>query len=196
MVDLERLDKRKFPLSYGTRRFRLVLCDSRYAEQGVQLRNDPRLNEFIHHDLLTLEAQEAFLDRELDRPDTFNFAILIEGLFAGLTSLAVRDGTAEYGRFIMPQGKIQRFAPAATLSVLSFGFEVLGVHEVYCRILRENQRGRRFHECMGWIPAPRHGREVDFHGERRTLAAYSVSVEACPGIFKKHRELLSELMVD
>ena len=193
MVDLDCIEKPKFPLSYGTGRFRLELCDSRYTQQIVDLRNDPRLNEFIHHDPLNVEAQERFLDAELDRRDGFNFAILVDGCFAGTTALMnVRSGTAEYGRFVMSEGPLRRFAPAATLGCLSFGFEILGLEEVYCRIIRENQRVRQFHERMGWNRASRYGREVPFHGARRVLVGYSVNVSAWPDMFERHRAILME----
>ena len=67
MVELAKLHKRKLPFSYGTRRCRLVLGDSRYTREVVALRNDERLNRFIHHDELTPELHEKFLEKELER---------------------------------------------------------------------------------------------------------------------------------
>ena len=88
MVDLDRIETRKLPLSYGTERCRLVLNDSRYTEGVLALRKDPKLNRYIHDDNpLTAEIHDRFLSVQLERRDSFNFAILVDGDFAGTVAL-------------------------------------------------------------------------------------------------------------
>jgi RimJ/RimL family protein N-acetyltransferase len=198
MIDLERLHKRKLPLSYGTERLRLVLGDSRYTQQVVELRNDPNLNEWIHHDPLTPQAHDQFLDRELDRCDALNFAILIERKFAGIGGLYDIEGTtAEYGRLVLrDEGRVRRHSVVVTTLFLSFGFEVLGRDLIYCRMLDRNALVLGYAQKMGWKPEPRYDREVDFHGEHMKQLGYSVSASDWPAFFEAHRELLSEIVPD
>lgn len=195
MVDLAKLHKRKLPLSYGTRRFRLVLGDSRYAQDVIALRNDQRLNRFIHHEELTLASQERFIDAALDRTDALNFVALAGDEFAGAAGLyGVADGVGEYGRFIMPEGELRRFAPAVTLLIASFGFEVLGLREIYCRILEQNTGVLRFHEQGGWKRHVGRSQDVVFGGEETRLVAMSMTAEDWPAVFETHRDFLRALI--
>jgi RimJ/RimL family protein N-acetyltransferase len=197
MVDLAKLQKRKLPFSYGTRRCRLVLSDSRYTREVVAMRNDQRLNRFIHHDELTPELHERFLEAELERSDAFNFVVLADDSFAGTVGLyAIGDETAEYGRFVMPEGGVRRLAPAVTLLCCSFGFEVLGLREIYCRILERNERVLRFHDRMGWKRDARHNEDVVFYGEQMGLVGFSLSLADWPGVFEAHSQLLSAVLAE
>ncbi|NND75970.1 MAG: GNAT family N-acetyltransferase [Ilumatobacter sp.] len=196
MIDLERLDTRKLPLSYGTERLRLTLNDSRYTEQVVKIRNDPRLNEWIHHDPLTPEAHDQFLQRELERRDALNFAILVDNEFAGVCSLRdIRGTTAEWARLVMPDRvEVRKYAVTVGVLFLSLGYEVLGRASMYCRILEGNRRTRRYVEKIGWRPDPGYDSEIPFDGERRKLLGYSLSSAEWPEIFAAHRDLLAGIV--
>lgn len=191
MVDLDRIETRKLPLSYGTQRCRLALNDSRYTEGVVALRNDPKLNRYIHHDPLTAEMHDRWLSAQLERWDSLNFAILVDGDFVGTVALyAITPETAEYGRLVIKEGQARAFAPVAVLLFLSFGFEIVGLPEIHCRILEGNERTVRFHDRMGWKRDPRYDGEVDFHGEKTRFVGFSISAEEWPGVFEAHRDLL------
>lgn len=196
MADLARIDTYKMQMSYGSQRCRLVLNDSRYTHDVVALRNDAKLNRYIHHELLTEEMHDRWLSAQLGRRDALNFAILVRGAFAGTLSLynITRD-TAEFGRFILRDGIARVYAPVASLLATSFGFEILGLPELHSKVLEDNQRALSFIERIGWRRDSRYDEQVTFHGERTRVIGHSLSADAWPAVFDQDRDLLTRLLV-
>ena len=196
LVDLSRLDTRKLPLSYGTERCRIVLNDSRYTEELLALRNDESLNRFLHHELLTPETHDRWLRQQLDRRDVLNFAALVEGEFAGAAALYdIKGDCAEYGRLVMKPGSVRAWAPAVSFLSHSFGFEVIGLTIVYCRILEGNARTLRYAVKVGYRRDPAYDQEVVFHGEKARLLGFSQSCDDWPEVFEANRDLLQRLLL-
>lgn len=81
------------------------------------------------------------------------------------------------------------FAPVAVLLFLSFGFKIVELPEIYCRVLEGNERALRFCERMGWKRDPRYGREMIFHREKARHIGFSFPADEWPGIFEAHRNL-------
>lgn len=194
MVDLSRLETRKMPLSYGSERCRIVLNDSRYTEELVALRNDPRLNRFIHHDWLTPEKHDAWLCNQLDGRKDFNFAILVDGEFAGAIALYhISGGAAEYGRFIMKEGPVRAYAFVATLLVASFGFEIIGLDLIYGQALEGNKHIHKHLAKNGYRRDPRYDQDIEFDGEKTKLLGFSLSYDEWPAVFAANRNTLMML---
>lgn len=146
----------RMPLRYGSEMCCLVASESRYTEDVVSLRNNPAVNQFIHHDHLTAEAHERWLKGECMRRDSLNFVILIKGRFAGTASLYHIDAgkSCEYGRMVMPLDNRRIYAVAVEFLCLSLAFDFLQVREVRCTVASENTSVLDFHLRNGWKRAP------------------------------------------
>lgn len=140
------------PIRYGSDACCLISVDARYASETVRLRNDLRVNRFIHASALTEEAHLEWLAAQALRRDAFNFVILVNGKFAGTASLydVVHGENAQFGRFVMPDDGRRTFAIAAEFLCLSFAFDVLRLREVWCRVAAENSSTQSFHLRNGW----------------------------------------------
>jgi RimJ/RimL family protein N-acetyltransferase len=194
LVDLSLLDTRTMPLAYGTERCQLVLNDSRYTEELVTLRNDEGLNRYIHHEPLTAAGHDRWLRQQLERRDALNFAVLVEGKFAGAASLydITRD-SAEYGRLIMNRGSVREYSTAVSLLAHSFGFEIIALKSIYCRILEGNERTHRHALKVGYRRDSTYDQEVTFDGEETRLLGFSQSSEDWLGVFEANLDLLRRL---
>lgn len=156
MHDSSGYDEMNLPLRsrirYGSDACCLISADARYASETVRLRNDPRVNRFIHASELTEEAHLEWLAMQASRRDAFNFVILVNGKFAGTASLyeVVPGDKAQFGRFVMPEDGRRTFAIAAEFLCLSFAFDVLSLRAVWCRVAAENTSTVEFHLRNGW----------------------------------------------
>jgi RimJ/RimL family protein N-acetyltransferase len=194
LVDLLRLDARKMPLSYGTPRCQLVLNDSRYTEDLVALRNDEDLNRYIHHEPLTAAGHDRWLRQQLERRDALNFAVLVDGEFAGAASLyGITRDSAEYGRLIMNRGSVRSYSAAVSLLAHSFGFEIIALRSIYCRILEGNERTQRYALKVGYRRDATYDQKVTFDGEETLLLGFSQSSEDWPDVFEANRDVLRRL---
>lgn len=185
----------RMPLRYGSEACCLVVCESRYTPEIVALRNDPLVNRFIHHDLLTEESHERWLRGESMRRDSLNFVILVAGRFAGTASLyeILPGQSCQYGRMVMPLDDRRIYAVAAEFLSLSFGFEVLQLQEIHCTVAKENSAGLGFHLRNGW----RRQRELDgftrINGSEIAEVGLSMGVDDWPPALENNRDLLRRL---
>ena len=133
-------------------RYRLRPIELSDAALIVELRGDPERTRFLHPILLTIPAQQAYLERYFESPGDYYFVIerredaASEGLIA-LYNIDAQTRAAEVGRWILRPG-----SPAAVETILlayRVAFEILGVDEVYCRTLTENKRALSFQDSCG-----------------------------------------------
>jgi len=116
----------------------------------VGLRTDPELGRYINPTSPNVADQEAWIARYLERPHDYYF--IVEDLRAGAPVGAVgvydvNDGRAEWGRWL-----IARTSPAAVESALltyRAGLDVLGLEQVYCRTIADNDKVVSFHDSSG-----------------------------------------------
>jgi RimJ/RimL family protein N-acetyltransferase len=193
---LDRLDGLKMPLSYGSDACRLVLADERFSKDIVALRNNPRVNAFIHRGGLTEEAHNRWLARQMERRDALNFVILVRGRFAGTVSLYdISPGKdCEYGRLVMPDNTARIFALAVEFLCLSLAFEILGMRSVHCRVARPNAAVYGFHRANGWQDDASYDEDITVaEGEVIPHAGLSIALDDWPTAFARAKRLLQRL---
>lgn len=192
---LESCSVPRMPLRYGTEACCIVLSDSTYTRDIVALRNDPAVNRFIHHELLSQEEHEKWLMREAERRNSLNFVALVNGCFSGTASLYDIEplGKCQYGRVVMPNDGRRIFAVAVEFLCLSFAFEVLQVQEAYCRVIRENQDVHRFHLRNGWRPESRYDGQLRLGCEEFSELGMKMGIDDWTLAMDKNRSLLRRL---
>jgi len=192
---LEQVETRRMPLHYGSGSCCLTLCDSRYTAEIVGLRNNPEINQFIHHDHLTPEAHERWLRGESMRRDSLNFVILVAGRFCGTASLyeIVSGAKCEFGRMVMPNDDRRIYAVAAEFLCLSFAFEVLQLSEVYCTVASQNALVYEFHIRNGWKLDSRYDSFTRINGSETAEIGLSINYEEWLRAMENNREVLRRL---
>ena len=192
---LESTETNRMPLRYGTDACSLVLSDSRYTQNIVNLRNNPEVNRYIRHDHLTPDAHERWLRGESMRRDSLNFVILVAGCFAGTASLykIVAGSSCEFGRIAMPNDDRRVYAVAAEFLCLSFAFEVLQVREVHCTVVAENKSALGFYLRSGWKQDTRYDGFAKIDGYELSEVGLSMNLEGWAKALQNNRDVLRRL---
>ena len=109
----------------------------------VELRTNPERNRFIHVTPADVQKQEAWLQEYFERSNDYYFVVenkesgRIEGT-VGIYDLDLRDGAAEWGRWVMRPGS-RAGIPSMTLT-FDFAFDQLGVKSLRSYTAVENER--------------------------------------------------------
>jgi RimJ/RimL family protein N-acetyltransferase len=121
------------------------------AADIIQLRNNPEINRFLSSQTTTtLEQQMAWIKQNRAKKDNIYFKIidLKTKAFKGTISLySIENDKAEFGRFIATN-------PIAAIEseflLLKYGFEHLGLNEIYCCTVKENTKVWNQHTKFGF----------------------------------------------
>lgn len=137
----------------------------------LALRNNPKLNRYLHHTSACLANQLAWQHAYYSRPGDYYFVIErhADGTPQGLISIYDIDavlGSGEWGRWILKPGSLAAIESAWL--IYRCAFECLGLREVYSRTVADNASVVSFHDSCG-IPnrklLPQHfevdGRRLD-----------------------------------
>lgn len=132
--------------------FRLRPVSDDDAEFIVNLRRDAVLGRFLHQTSESIERQLVWLAEYYDRSDDWYFVIerrsdkAREGMIS-LYDLDVRQGAAEWGRWILRRGSLS--AVESALLIYRFAFSNLRLNEVFCRTIAANEAVVSFHDSCG-----------------------------------------------
>ena len=110
---------------------------------------DAERNRFINKISSDLESQEGWINKYLDRDNDYYF--VVENLFSGKSEgligvYDIENGRGEWGRWV-----IERSSLAAIESVdliFKAAFDYIGLSEVYCRTIADNQAVVSFHDSL------------------------------------------------
>lgn len=183
---LSDLELPKFPLRYGTDSCYIMLTDDRFSEDTIRLRNNPAFGRFLNYVELTREDHDRWLAEQLQRDDALNFVLIVEQKFAGILSLYdIQHGNqCELGRMMLPKER-RIYAYPAELLALSFAFEVLGLHSVYCVVVEGNKRVWKLLLKIGWHLTPRYDRFQKVNGVDAHLLGLSIERAEWRQIFER-----------
>ena len=124
----------------------------------VQWRNNPRVrNNFIYQKPFTREGHENWVRTMVDTGKVLQF--IIEDLADGqpVGSVYFRDidkehSKAEYGIFIGEDSAVGKgFGSEAARIAVEYGFEELGLHKIFLRVLADNAEAIRSYEKAGFV---------------------------------------------
>src|ERR1039458_1875417 len=195
MMHLDQLEIAKAPLRYGTDACCLVLADSTHTNDLLSLRNSD-LGVHLNRIQVTEEEHERWLSSRLAQPDILDFVVLIGGKFGGTVSLTQIEHGAkcEFGRMIIPNDGRRVYTLAVEFLGMSFAFEVLGLEEMYCTVVRSEESILRLHLRHGWELNPAYNREAIVNGRKVQLAGLSISRTAWPNSFTGMKKLVKRLL--
>ncbi len=120
-------------------------------------RNDPRIARYMHfRDTITREMQEEWF-RSINNDRHAFFIVEIGDEPVGMTeykNIDLVEGKAEGGIFIHKEEYRNGLYPFAVIAIKHvYGFNTLGLRELYSYVLDNNKRAIRFNETIGYVPA-------------------------------------------
>jgi RimJ/RimL family protein N-acetyltransferase len=139
-------------ISIVGRSFAIRPVDTEDAEFILELRLDADLSRYLNPTSPSLEHQQEWLQRYLERDGDYYFIIVdkfngdCQGTIA-IYDLSIETNTAEWGRWIVRPGSTA--AIESVLLMYAAAFDVLGLEAVYCRTVAENKRVVSFHASCG-----------------------------------------------
>lgn len=129
---------------------------------------------------MTLEKVEAFIENSYSE-ETQNFAFVDEkDEYLGTISLkhiSKEDKNAEYAVVTRKAAQGTGAARQATMDILKYAFEELGLHKVYLNVLEENSRAYHFYEKCGFVYEGLAVDHVCINGEYKNLKWYGITEE-------------------
>lgn len=131
--------------------FRLRPVEMADAALILGLRSPSDRTRHMHPVDGSLDAQRAWLEEYEKRAGDYYFVVESQrGEAEGLVGLYYVDAakrTAEWGRWILRPGSLA--APESARLIYQIGFETLGLDEVYCRTITQNEAVLSFHDSSG-----------------------------------------------
>lgn len=125
------------------------------AYTSVKWRNDPEVfkytgNTYDHE--ITIESELEWIRRVINTPTDYRCAILADGTYVGNIYLTDIDGvSANYHIFIGNKNYWGKgVAKQASLQILSYGFENLGLKRIRLKVQKENNSAYRLYEKLGF----------------------------------------------
>jgi RimJ/RimL family protein N-acetyltransferase len=132
--------------------FRIRPVEDSDAAFVVKLRQDTGLNRFLHATAPDINSQLAWLEKYYAREDEWYFVIerrsngVLEGLIS-IYDVNPQRSSAEWGRWILRHGSLA--AVESAWLIYYCAFNEIGLHEVYCRTIRDNEAVVSFHDSCG-----------------------------------------------
>jgi RimJ/RimL family protein N-acetyltransferase len=137
-----------------------------------ELRRDLDRSKYLHPVEGGVSAQVDWMKAYFDRPDDYYF--LVERLrdgrsegTAGLYGLYHTLHRAEWGRWVLRRDSLAAIESA--LLIYRFGFDRLGLEEVYCRTLAANRHVVGLHQSLGLATRERPPAKLSLGGEHHEL---------------------------
>ncbi len=185
----------RVPLRYGTDSCCLTLCDSTYTSQILRMRGSD-LGPYLTRMRINGQEHERWLESRMRRPDILDFVVLVRDRFAGTISLAdiVPGDRCELGRMIMPDDGRRVYTLAVEFLSMSFGFEILGLKEMYCAVVEGNDSILRLHLRNGWKLNPHYDRDAIVDKRPVHLLGLSIVRSEWPGSFAGMSRLVKRLL--
>jgi len=119
------------------------------AEFTIIIRNDEILSKFLPKIKTTIEQQIKWIKKQQEDPSDYFFVVWDkEGNRIGTMGLYnIHDGKAESGRLVVKGNAFQ--AIETQLLCVDFGFEVLGLEELYSYVMSGNESALRCVQLFG-----------------------------------------------
>ena len=151
------------------------------TENIVRWRNNPGVRErFMQQELFTKESHEEWLRTQVQTGHVAQFIIVENETGRDIGSTFLRDidhtnNKAEIGAFIGEQiARGRGIGPEATIRTIEYGFRVLGLHRVYCRILSDNIVSMHSALKSGLVQEGYYHDYVRINGEYRDIMFFGI----------------------
>jgi RimJ/RimL family protein N-acetyltransferase len=146
-----------------------------------ELRGDLERSRYLHPVEGGVSAQVNWMEAYFDTPDDYYFLVerLRDGRPEGTAGLYGVDSTrhcAEWGRWVLRRDSLAAIESA--LLIYRFGFDRLGLEEVYCRTLAANRHVVGLHQSLGLATRERSPAPLRVGGEQHELVEQFLTATA------------------
>ena len=162
--------------------FHLRKLEEKDVPYMLKWMHDPNINRNFRFDFASM-TEDKVLDfvRGSFTEENQNFAFVgDDDIYLGTISLkniSKVDGNAEYAVVTSREAQGTGAAYQATMDILAYAFETLGLHRVYLNVLEENQRANAFYEKCGFTYEGQFTEHLCIRGEYKNLNWYGMTRE-------------------
>lgn len=151
--------------------------DAPFMEEWMK---DEKVNCFFRFDpdKVTSQSVLEFICKNQNNGDSYHFAVADDkDMYLGTVSLKNIDPIAKNGEYAISlrscaQGiGVGRFA---TLEILKFAFEKLGLERVYLNVLAENEHAIQFYQKTGFVYEGEFYHHISVRGELKSLKWFRI----------------------
>ncbi len=154
--------------------------DAPYMEEWMK---DEKINRYFRFDpdKVTFISVLEFIKNNQNNRNSYNFAITDdEDTYLGTVSLKNLDINAKNGEYaIALRSSAQRTGAGrfATIEILKFAFEELGLERIYLNVLSENEHAIKFYQKIGFIYEGESYHHINLRGELKSLKWFRMMKE-------------------
>lgn len=153
----------------------------------IAWRNNPRvLPNFIDQNLLDEETHGRWLTNHVDAGKAAQFIICADGVDVGSVFLRDIDHVhhkAEFGIFIGDDAQTGKgVGTKAATQIVAYGFEKLGLHKIFLRVLADNAGAVHCYEKAGFVQEGYFKEDVCVGGRFRDVIFMAVWKKDSEGI--------------
>lgn len=166
------------------------------AEFIVALRNNERLNRYLHTGAHTVEEQLVWLDAYFLRPGDWYFIIerMTDGVAEGVAAIYGLDdlqSSAEWGRWIVRPPSLA--AVESAWLIYRTAFEVLRLTGVYCRTAAANAQVVAFHDACCLSERRELPKHFEFDGNSMNAVEHCLALSDWPRVSGRLQVLASSI---
>ena len=139
-------------------------------------------NVFLHYDIpIAVDKTERWFDNNIGRTDRYDGVIEADGTAVGLIGLLSIDRKSSKAEYYILMGE-KRFkgkgiAREATLSILSYGFNDLGLNRIYLFTETENKAAQKLFDKVGFVKEGCLKNDILSHGKYADRYVYAILKE-------------------
>ena len=135
----------------------------------VEWVNNPENNQFLHYDIpICVEKTERWFNSHLGEDTRYDAVIEANGVPVGTIGLLSIDRKNSKAEYYIAMGEIaykgKGVAREASLLILQYGFEVLGLNRIYLFTETENVTAQRLFERVGFVKEGLIRQDIVSHG--------------------------------
>ena len=136
----------------------------------VEWINCPENNRFLHYDIpISAEGTEKWFDSHIGDDSRYDATILADGVPVGTIGLLSIDRKNSKAEFYIAMGELaykgKGIAKKASLLLLKYGFEVLGLNRIYLYTEVDNTAAQGLFEKIGFVKEGLVRQDILSHGK-------------------------------
>lgn len=143
----------------------------------VEWINNPENNQFLHYDIpICVEKTEKWFDSHIGEETRYDAVIEADGVSVGTIGLLNIDRKNSKAEYYIAMGettyKGKGIAKEASMLILKYAFEELGLNRVYLFTESENIAAQKLFERVGFVKEGLIRQDIIFHGKLVDRFAY------------------------
>ena len=143
----------------------------------VEWINNPENNQFLHYDIpICVEKTEKWFDSHIGEDTRYDAVIEVDGVPVGTIGLLEIDRKHSKAEYYIAMGETEYkgkgIAKEASLLLLAYGFDQLGLNRIYLFTEVENVAAQKLFERVGFVREGVIRQDIVSHGKYADRIAY------------------------